>query len=139
MLQNDSQKKIGNNRRMPYIKELFDICSHMPCDIFGYMNSDILVKKDFFRVFNGKTDAYIFFKRDIAELSADDFISDKITIVDQSPCGQDAFFFRREWWLKNRHFFPDDLILGETEFDTCYNSIIQKISKNYIIERNQNQ
>lgn len=135
MLQNDAQKKIGNNRRMPYIKEIMDICSNMPSDVFGYMNSDILLKKDFFDVFKKNIDAYVFYKKDIESLSVDDFIDGKIKVINESPDGVDAFFFSRKWWIANRSFFPSELVLGESEWDTCYNSIIQKVTTNYALNR----
>lgn len=135
MLQNDAQKKIGNNRRMPYIKEIFDICFNMPSDFFGYMNSDILIQKDFFDVFNKDTDAYVFYKKDIDVSSAEDFLNGNIKVVNEKPDGVDAFFFRRDWWHNNRRFFPDDLVLGETEWDTCYNSIIQNVTQKHALKR----
>jgi len=135
MLKNDASKKIGNNRKLPYIKEIFDICFNMPSDVFGYMNSDILIKKGFFDVFRGDIDAYVFYKRDIEVVTAKDFLNNKIKVLNECPDGVDAFFFKRGWWKANRHFFPSELVLGETEWDTCYNSIIQSVTKNHVLSR----
>lgn len=134
-LKRDSQRELGNNRRLPFIKEIFDTVSKLPCDIFGYMNSDILLNKDFFKFFSESYGSYVFYKKDIEKISANDFLKGNIRVVDDGPYGIDAFFFKREWWHSNRKFFPDDLILGETEWDTCYNSIIQKVDKKYFIGR----
>lgn len=128
-LNRDCCKEIGNDRRLPYIKELLDICSDFECDVFGYINSDILIEDDFFDVFNKEKEAYIFYKKDI------EINNDKINIVNEYPHGQDGFFFNKKWWLSNRNFYPSNLILGESEWDTCYNSITQSISNNYVIKR----
>ena len=42
-LSRNSKETIGNTRNLPYIKEIFDACSQLPCDVFGYVNSDILL------------------------------------------------------------------------------------------------
>ena len=66
MLKGNPVKDIGNDRRLPYIREIFDICVKSNCNIFGYINSDILLKKDFFDIFDThKRDAYVFYKKDI--------------------------------------------------------------------------
>jgi len=87
------------------IKEVFNVLSNMPSDVFGYMNSDILVKKDFFSVFKKDIDAYIFYKKDIECLTAEDFLNNNIKITDEFPAGVDAFFFKRSWWIANKYFF----------------------------------
>lgn len=135
MLQKDSQKELGNDRRMPYIKEILDSCSNLPYDIFGYMNSDILLTKNFFDIFRSSYDVFLFFKKDIVKVSATDFLNNKIKIIDEKPDGIDAIFFRTKWWKANRGLFPDGLILGETEWDTAYNSIIQKSHHKYVLSR----
>ena len=130
-LKRDCQKEIGNNRRLPYIKELLDICSNIECDVFGYINSDVLINDDFLNDldnFNKEINACIFYKKDVK------INGDKIDIVNEYPHGQDGFFFNRKWWISNRDFYPSNLILGETEWDTCYNSITQKVS-NCLIKR----
>ena len=68
-------------------------------------------------------------------MSANDFIDGKFKVVDEKPLGVDGLFFNRIWWYKNNSIFPNGLILGETEFDTCYNSIIQKSVANRLIKR----
>ncbi len=134
MLKRDSQKDLGNNRRLPYIKDILNLASQSVCDIFGYMNSDILLNKDFFKIFSKKIDTYVFYKKDIEEVTAADFLDGKIKVVNEKPDGVDAVFFSRKWWIDNKRFFPD-MILGETEWDTVFNSIIQKISNNYCLSR----
>ena len=135
LLTRDSKKEIGNDRRLPYIKEILDKCSEMDCDIFGYMNSDILVNKDFFSVLEKDHDAFVFYKKDIEKISRYEFNNNDIKVVEENPHGVDAVFFRKDWWKLNKQSFSDQLILGNSEWDTCYNSIIQKICRNYILSR----
>ena len=47
ILRRNSRIEIGNNRDLPYIKEILDLCSKIDCYKFGYINSDILVGKEF--------------------------------------------------------------------------------------------
>lgn len=131
ILQRNSQETIGNNRPLPYIKEILDGCLEIDCDIFGYMNSDILLHPDFFSIFDAKKDAYIFYRREIADVSAEAFMNCNFKSIwggDKHP-GNDAFFFRKDWWEENRDEYPDDLILGETEWDTVYRVITKNLTK----------
>ena len=135
-LTQNSQKIIGNSRPLPYIYELFDICSKLQrYDIFGYINSDILINKDFFKIFSNDIDAYVFYKRDIEEVTYEKLMSGNFRVIWADPPGQDGFFFKRAWWAKNKKLFPKELILGETEWDTCYNSILQYTTKKLVIKR----
>jgi hypothetical protein len=135
MLKRDPVKDLGNDRKLPYIKEIFDICVKANCHIFGYINSDILLRKGFFDNFNDNNDAYVFYKRDIEEVSANDFVDGKFKIVDNKPLGVDGIFFNRIWWYNYSDMFPNGLVAGETEWDTVYNSIIQKNIPKHAVRR----
>ena len=60
MLTRDSQKEIGNTRRLPYIKEIMNLLSSITCEKFGFINSDILMGDMSFRLLMKDKDAYIF-------------------------------------------------------------------------------
>lgn len=134
MLKRNSQRELGNNRPLPYIKEILNLCSQSPCNVFGYVNSDILLSKDFFHILENSYNAFIFYKKDIEKVDVKDF-PNNIKIVDATPCGVDGIFFNKKWWFLNSHLFPNDLVLGETEWDTVYNSITQKVAKKYYLGR----
>jgi len=134
-LKRDSKKEIGNNRRLPYLKEIYDISSMVYCDYFGFMNSDILLKGDFFKLFESKADVYILYRTDIEEVSRESFDIDCFRVLSHDHAGNDAFFFRRQWWIDNKKHFPDDLILGETEWDTVYRELSVRLTKNHHISR----
>ena len=141
MLKRNSRKIINNDRDMPYIKEIFNNCSKLPCDIFGYVNSDILINKDFFKVFKNNIDTYIFSRTDINEVSEQDFLKGKIEVSENSYSkglhdGVDGVFFRKKWWLENRDKFHDDLVLGEPYWDWYYRKAIKNNSKRNIEKHN---
>ena len=134
-LSRDSQQEIGNNRRMPYIKEILDKVALEDCDVFGYMNSDILLDRSFFDIFDPRYDAYVCYKKDIKPITVDNFLTGKIEVVEERPYGVDAVFFRTEWWKSSGSRFSEECIVGESEWDTIYNSIIQGCGANYFIGR----
>ena len=138
VLQRNSRITIGNNRDLPYIKDIFDLCSTADCDIIGYVNSDILLQKSVFDMMElFASDAYVFYRTEIGEVNADDFEKGKFKAIwgGDKHEGNDAFFLNRKFWLKNRDKFPEDLILGETEWDTCYREIIKNTTSNNLIDR----
>jgi hypothetical protein len=134
ILKRDSSKIIGNNRRLPYIKEIFDLCSKEDVDIFGYFNSDIIVDKDFFNRFNNN-DVYLFQRIDGANISEHNFPLKSFHIVCREHPGFDGVFFKKEWWLDNRDQFHDDLILGEAFWDYYYKKIVDINSDKILIQR----
>ena len=73
-------------------------------------------------------DCFVFQRSDIGETNKTDFQNGKVKIIygGDKHVGADGFFFRKEWWFKNSDLFHDDLILAETEFDTCYRRIMER-------------
>jgi len=137
ILKRDSVKTISNTRRLPYIKEILELCSKIDCDIFGYINSDILVDENVYQNLFEDKDAFIFSRSDIGEVSVEDFLAGKSKVIygGDKHIGADGFFFNKEWWLKNRQRFPSGLIIGSTEWDTCYRYIIKKLTANFVESR----
>lgn len=137
VLKRDSGIEIENSRPLPYIKEMIDFASSLDFDIIGYINSDILLGRQFIESINIEKDCYIFSRSDIGEIGATQLIQGlaKIIYGGDKHAGADGFFFNKKWWVKNRDLFPDDLIIGETEWDTCYRHIIKCNTENYIEKR----
>ena len=137
MLERNSQKTIGNTRPLPYVKDIFDFSSQMNCDVFGYLNSDIMVHKEFFDVFDNykKIDAYLFSRTDIADVNVGSFNDKNFHVVWKEHPGFDGIFFRRKWWLINRKRFNDNLVLGEPEWDYYYDKIIRQSTGQIIKKR----
>jgi len=138
-LNRNSKEEIGNQRPLPYIKEIFDALSVIKdAYIFGYMNSDILLTKDFFRYFEEDADAYVFSRKEITDVDSVKYFNDKrykFVWGGDTHAGADAFFFRREFWIEHRDLFHSDLILGETEWDTVYRHMILRKADKYTHER----
>ncbi|HUV84583.1 MAG TPA: hypothetical protein VMV86_02690 [Methanosarcinales archaeon] len=136
-LTRDSSELIGNNRRLPYISQILDKAS-IYCDrYFGFVNSDILLTKEFFNVFDTEYDAYIFYRTEIAEVTTSQFLKGDIQPIygGDSHEGCDAFFFNKGFWLSNRTKFNRNLIVGETEWDTFYRYMIAANTDHYYVGR----
>jgi len=139
-LRRNSKDEMGNQRPLPYIKEIMDSLAHLNSKedyVFGYMNSDILLTKNFFNIFNTDKimDAYIFSRKEITDVSNAKMFNDgRYNFVwgGDKHAGADAFFFKKSWWLKNSNCFSDNLILGETEWDTVYRHIIKHLTNKYL-------
>lgn len=137
ILKKDAKTIVGNDRKLPYIDEILNECSKKDCDVFGYINSDILITHKVNDILHEGGDAFIFSRFDIEEISPLDFRKGKIKITPEgnNHCGADGFFFNREWWIKNNENFTDKLIIGEAEWDTCYRIVIANITNKYIEKR----
>ena len=137
LLKRNSRIEIGNDRDLPYVKEILNLCAKIDCSKIGYINSDILIGKEFTEAIQEDNDAFIFSRNDIAEIGAHEFINGQRKIIygGDKHIGADGFFFDRQWWIKNEHMFPEDLILGDTEWDTCWRKIIKDSGCRYIERR----
>ena len=131
----NSKDTIGNTRPLPYVKEIMMNCAKKGFDVFGFMNSDVLISHPLIELLKcAKYDAYICYRFEIQDVNADEFMSGKCKLMSgdaKSHPGNDAFFFRSKWFVENAKLFPDNLILGETEWDTCYREVIKRNSDNY--------
>jgi len=136
-LKRNSKKIIGNNRPLPYIKDILSQCFKMECDIFGYINSDILITKNFFDCFDKKKiDAYMFMRYDISQVKdIGEFNKKSFKIKYKNHPGFDSFFFRKKWWELNKQRFHDNLILGEPEWDFYYYQRIYEGTREILIQR----
>jgi hypothetical protein len=140
ILKKDSSKLIGNNRRLPYINEIMDCCCKIDCEVFGYINSDILLNRNVYNTLEPMPyDAYIFERFEVAEFNDIKEVVNcksfpkKIYGGDKHE-GNDAFFFWKKWYLWKKSIFDKyPLIIGETEWDTCYRILI-KNTADYIFE-----
>ena len=137
LLKRNSRLEIGNTRDLPYIKEILDWSARIECGKIGYINSDILLGQSFYDAIQEDYDAFIFPRADIAETNAARFCKGDFKGIygGDQHIGADGFFFKREWWLKNRDHFPNNLIIGETEWDTCYRKVIARVAENYLERR----
>ena len=139
VLNRDAKNSISNNRDLPFVKDFFDTASKLRADVIGFINSDILIRKDFFSLFNKKIDAYVFSRIDIRPTNERDIQKGKVTVAENTypngvHDGADGFFFKTKWWNQNRHLFHDDLVLGEPYWDHYYRSVIRKNCRNKLVK-----
>lgn len=137
-LDKNSRDIVGNDRDLPYIKEILDRCCELDnITVIGYINSDILLGNDFINAMGEKHEAYIFSRFEIAEVNCNAFLEGKYKVIygGDSHIGADGFFFDKTWWFNNRKYFPDNLIIGETEWDTCYRRIIASKANDFVEKR----
>ena len=129
VLKRNSRETIRNTRDLPYVKDIFDALSKIECDNIGYSNSDIVHWGHAIKVLELPIyKSYLFSRIDTPPIySIDDEWAQAKN--DMSHAGMDSIFFNRKWWIENRNLFPDDLIVGETEWDTIYRLIAKKHSR----------
>jgi hypothetical protein len=135
ILKRDSQKEIGNTRKLPYVKEMLEVLEKINCDKFGIINSDVLMNYRVFKLLIEDKDAYMFPRYEIADLTAEEFMRGEINIVYDKHPGNDGFFFKKEWWMNNKKYLHNDLILGEADWDNYYRDMIRKKTNSYVEER----
>lgn len=128
-LKRNSRKVLGNNRDLPFVKEIFDQCAQLRGNIFGYINSDILIPKDTFNLFTWQNNVYLFQRTDISDVSVKQYNNRKYKKVWDKHPGFDAIFFRKQWWNQYNHKFNSELVLGEPEWDYYYYKRIRRITK----------
>ena len=128
VLTRNSQETIGNSRPLPYIKDIICAIEKQPYDYIGYVNSDILLGDKWLEVMQFNVNAHAQSRYEIGEIDVDGFLSGKARVIGGGDKheGVDGFFFKRQWWLDNKHLFPTDLIVGEGEWDTCYRHILRR-------------
>lgn len=134
-LKRDPVKDFGAERRLPYIKEILDLCVNTDCDVFGYINSDILIPNGFFNIFKENRDVYLFSRTDIGEVNYNTLNENNFRIVWNGHPGCDGFFFKKEWWINNSDKFDNDLIIGEPKWDDYYMVLTSSLTENYISRR----
>ena len=137
ILKKDSKALLGNDRNLPYIKEVLEVGAKVNCEKFGYINSDIILPNEAVSQLREDHNAFIFSRLEVGEISFQDFMKGEVKILkgDNKHQGADGFFFKKDWWERNSFQFPDELVLGATEWDTCYRFIIKKTCSNYIETR----
>lgn len=141
ILKKDAAAILGNSRRLPYIDEIMNCCAQLDCDIIGYINSDILMNYDVYKILESDCDAFSFQRYEVQDVSPEDFMNGRMKIIPYVaihgglPCGIDGFFFKKDWWIKNAEHFTDQLVIGEASWDYCYDFTIKKLAKKHVFQR----
>jgi hypothetical protein len=106
----------NNNKKLPSVKEIFDVLSHTDCDYFLFLNNDIILSNRFLKNIDSSVDCYAVSRMHIHDIES---LNEEPKLESYSVHGFDAFLIKKETWLKIRNNFPD-LILGRFYWDTYF-------------------
>jgi hypothetical protein len=128
VLKRHAVSELGVKRDLPFLKELLGTMAQTPCDLFGYLNSDILMDKACMHLLRNGKGAYAFSRYDIAPCSYADFQAGNFKITHYAHSGFDAVFFTPSWWRRYSQVLPYDLLIGEGVWDNYYDSAIRAVT-----------
>jgi hypothetical protein len=116
------------DKKLPFVKDAFDILATTDCDAFVYINSDILLTDRLPKYISGTPNlqATTSQRLDIRPIKSlnDDIFAERFEIA-----GFDTFIFNKEWYLKHNALF-EDYLLGKVWFDHAYALIIKVFGGN---------
>lgn len=119
------------NKKLPFVKDGFDILAKTDCDYFVYINSDILITDRLVNYINSAQDlqATTSQRLDIRPIAS---LNDSIFAERFEVAGFDTFIFNKKWYLKH-HVLFEDFLLGKVYFDHAYAAIIKIFGGNHKI------
>lgn len=120
----------AGGRPLPYLRDVLDAgASVLDCDVFAYLNSDLLMDRaDAELLKSGAAKAYVLKSHEIEACSFEDFEARRFKIDVSPRPGFDAVAFERGWWQSGgRAHFPAGFILGEWRWDTAYDAIVRTL------------
>lgn len=130
---NRSSKDILPNydKKLPFVKDAFDILAATDCDAFVYINSDIFLTDRLVKYISEAKDlqATTSQRLDIRPLTS---LNETIFAERFEIAGFDTFIFNKEWYLKHSSLF-EDFLLGKVYFDHAYALIIKVFGGNHKI------
>lgn len=110
------------NKKLPFVKDIFQILAETDCEYFIFTNSDILISPKLIELVNKKD--FLGMSAQRLEIHPPTSAFDELKPIRFEIAGVDAFIFNKEWYLKNSHLF-DDFLLGKAFFDHCYSTVIK--------------
>ena len=126
------QAEIDNNtKHLPSVKEIFDVLASTDCDYFLFLNNDIILSDRLLKEMEEGIESYVISRLNIQDI---DSLSDIPKPNSYSVHGYDAFFIKKETWLRIRGNF-DDYIIGRFYWDTFFATIFNLLSKCKIINK----
>ena len=132
LLKQDTTQKFGNVvKPLPYVKDIMEILQKIDCDIFGLINSDILITEKVCHYLQKDFETFVFQRSDIEKIDKEEFQEGLFKFIQDGNIhvGADGFFFQRWWWLKYKNMFSSNLVYAETEWDTYYRRVMAEKSK----------
>ena len=108
--------EIAHDTKYPLVNKLLDCLSETECDLFVFLNNDIILNSSFFKLLNPCYETYIASRAHLYELNS---LNEPLKIESYSVHGFDLFAFKKCWWKKNKNIFPD-MFLGRSYWDIVY-------------------
>lgn len=120
------KNKIDNNtKKLPIIKEIFDILASTDCDYFVFLNNDIILSDRIFKEITSEYEAYTVSRVNIKDIVS---LNDIPELLEYCVHGFDAFVIKRQTWLDIRNNF-EDFILGRFYWDTFTATLLNLFCK----------
>lgn len=123
--------EIEHTTKYPLVNKLLDALSTTECDLFIFLNNDIILNTSFFKLLNDEIETYAASRAHLYELNS---LTDPLKIESYSVHGFDLFGFKTTWWKLNKHLFPD-MYLGRSYWDTVYFTKCITASKHLVINK----
>jgi len=111
-----STLEIEHSTRYPFVNDLFDSLEKTDCDLFCFLNNDIILNNTFFKLLDPQYDTYIASRAHLHELNS---LNEPLKIESYSIHGFDLFCLKKSWWIQNKHIFPK-MYLGRSYWDTVF-------------------
>ena len=131
VLNQDAVRTLGVTRRLPFLKEFLDYMSGRLCDVFGYVNSDILLDSAAMNVLRQVHGAWALSRYDIADCTYEQFKRKQFKIESYCHSGFDLIAFTPGWWAAHRNRFPDGFLIGEAVWDNYYATTIHRLDPSH--------
>jgi hypothetical protein len=103
------------NNKLPFVCDILDTLSKTECDIFLFMNNDIVVSNKLYNIFD-EHETYAISRMHLHSLES---LDEELKMQAYSVHGFDAFAFKKTWWNKNSNKFLNYYI-GKPYWDTHY-------------------
>lgn len=111
------------SKKLPFVKDIFNALADTDCDVFVFINSDILITDNLINyIKNVQLLSTTCQRLDIDPISD---LSDIITGRRFEIAGFDAFIFNKNWYITHQVLF-EDFLLGRVYFDHAF-ALIMKI------------
>jgi hypothetical protein len=127
----------NGDKKFPFVNDLFEISSQLDTEYFVYINSDILITKEFLdHIITMAPEALAMSRVDCKIINVKDNNVFDISPMRLEAAGFDAFIFNNNWWKTNKEKFHD-MFLGRPVFDNCYAIVMMMNSKNILDNRSR--
>ena len=121
----------GATKKLPFVKDLFDVACENAEDYFIFTNSDVIINRNLIDyILLKQPECFACSRLDIQD-NLNDFseLKERATAVRWEIAGFDTFIFKKSWYETYRHLF-NDYLLGKPEFDHVYAGIMKCFGDN---------